>query len=132
MYPNDLRYTKDHEWVRVEGGVATIGITHHAQSELKDIVYVDLEVVEPGAGIAAGDSMAAVESAKSASDIYAPVAGEVVALNEALNDTPELINQDPHGDGWIVRLRLSDPAAVDALMTAEAYAAYIQEEKEQE
>src|ERR671910_302680 len=104
--PGDLQYTKSHEWVRVEDGVATVGITDHAQDELGDVVFVELP--ETGATLAAGDSFGAVESVKAVSDLYAPVGGEVVEVNSALEDAPENINEDPYGEGWIVKIRTSD------------------------
>ncbi len=106
--PQDLQYTKSHEWVRVESGVATVGITEHAQDELGDVVFVELP--EQGATLAAGDSFGAVESVKAVSDLYAPVSGEVVEVNGMLEDSPEKINEDPYGEGWILKLRISDEA----------------------
>ncbi len=104
--PEDLQYTKSHEWVRVEDGVATVGITEHAQDELGDVVFVELP--EQGATLAPGDSFGAVESVKAVSDLYAPVGGEVVEVNGALEDSPEKINEDPYGEGWILKLQISD------------------------
>jgi glycine cleavage system H protein len=106
--PGDLQYTKSHEWVRVEGDVATVGITDHAQDELGDVVFV--EMPEQGATLAAGDAFGAVESVKAVSDLYAPVGGEVVEVNGALEDSPEKINEDPYGEGWILKLRTSGEA----------------------
>ena len=106
--PGDLQYTKSHEWVRVEDGVATVGITDHAQDELGDVVFVELP--ETGSTLEAGDSFGAVESVKAVSDLYAPVGGEVVEVNGALEDSPEKINEDPYGEGWILKLRTSDDA----------------------
>jgi glycine cleavage system H protein len=123
--PGDLRYSSDHEWVRVEGEVVRIGITDYAQDALGDVVYVDLPAV--GASAAAGDSFSEIESTKSVSDIYAPVAGEVVEVNTALADAPELVNQDPYGEGWICVIRPADPASVAALLDADAYRALIEE-----
>ena len=125
--PADLKYAKSHEWVRVEGDAAIVGITDHAQDQLGDMVYVELP--EVGSQYAAGDACAVVESVKAASDVYAPVSGEVVEVNEALADSPELVNQDAYGDGWIMRLRLSDPAELDGLMDADGYAAYVESEE---
>lgn len=122
-YPDTYRYTKEHEWVAVEGDTATVGITFHAQKELGDIVYVDLP--KPGLKLNAGDTFGSVESVKAVSDIYSPVAGEVVEVNPALADAPESLNADPHGEAWLVKIRLADPAEVDALMSAEDYQAYI-------
>ena len=124
MYPDNYRYTKEHEWVSVEGDVATIGITDHAQEELGDIVYIDLP--RPGDAVAAEKTMGSVESVKAVSDIYSPVTGEVVESNEALNDTPEKVNQDPHGAAWMVKVRLSKPDEVNSLMTAAEYVAYVE------
>lgn len=123
--PEGLRYTAEHEWLRVEGDVVAIGITDHAQDALTDIVYIEL----PSEGDAMDDmgEFAVVESVKSASPIFAPLAGEIVAVNDALEDAPELMNSDPYGDGWIVRMRLNNMAALDGLMDAAAYAAMIGE-----
>ena len=115
--PEDLQYTKSHEWVRVGDGVATVGITDHAQDELGDVVFVELP--EQGATLAAGDPFGAVESVKAVSDLYAPVGGEVVEVNGALEDSPEKINEDPYGEGWIVKLRVSDDDA--GLLSASDY-----------
>ncbi len=122
-YPEDLRYTKEHEWVRVEGDVGTIGITDHAQKELGDIVYVDLP--KPGAHIEQGKSLGSVESVKAVSDIYSPVSGEVVEVNEILAQTPEKLNQDPHGAAWLVKMRLSAPDEAKKLLSAADYQAYV-------
>jgi len=120
VIPEDLRYTAEHEWLAPAGeGTFKVGITHFAQDSLGDIVFVQLP--EAGATYAAGDALGEVESTKSVSEIYAPVAGEVVAVNPALASTPELINSDPYGEGWLVEVRAADPAAVDALLDAKAY-----------
>ncbi len=121
--PGDLQYTKSHEWVRVEDGVATVGITDHAQDELGDVVFVELP--EQGATLAPGDSFGAVESVKAVSDLYAPVGGEVVEVNSALEDSPEKINEDPYGEGWILKLRISDEAD---LLSAADYEKLLEEE----
>ena len=113
--PQDLQYTKSHEWVRVENDVATVGITEHAQDELGDVVFVELP--EQGATLEAGDSFGAVESVKAVSDLYAPVGGEVVEVNGALEDSPEKINEDPYGEGWILKLQIS--AEADLLSAAD-------------
>ncbi|KRE41491.1 glycine cleavage system protein GcvH [Knoellia sp. Soil729] len=119
-YPSDLRYTAEHEWVRSnEDGSVRIGITSFAQDALGDVVYVSLPAV--GDSVAVGDACGEVESTKSVSDLYAPVAGEIVAVNAALDASPELVNSDPYGEGWMYELRLSDPAAVDGLLDVEAY-----------
>jgi glycine cleavage system H protein len=119
--PADLKYTKTHEWVRAEGDVATIGITDHAQSELGDIVFVDLP--EVGRALGQGDSFGTVESVKTVSDIYSPVAGEVVETNSTLGAQSELVNTDPYGGGWMVKVKLSDPSQLGALLSADDYAA---------
>ena len=123
MYPENLRYTKEHEWVLVEGDTGTIGITDHAQHELGDIVYVDLPKV--GAVVERGKSLGSVESVKAVSDIYAPVSGEVLEVNASLADAPEKLNQDPHGDAWLVKVKLSVPAEVNDLLAAGDYQQYI-------
>ena len=123
MYPSNYRYTKEHEWVRVEGGVATIGITDYAQHELGSVVYVELP--RPGVQLKAGQSFGTVESVKAVNDIYAPVSGEVSEVNSALADTPETINKDPHGKAWLIKLRLADSSELAKLMDAAAYEAYI-------
>ena len=127
MYPETFRYTKEHEWVRVEGDTGTVGITFHAQEELGDIVYVDPPKI--GAKVAVGASLGSVESVKAVSDIYSPVSVEVVAVNEALADAPEKMNQDPHGEGWLAKIKLSQPEEVQKLMTASEYQAYSEAEK---
>ena len=124
--PSDLRYTRDHEWVRLDGDEAVVGITDHAQEQLGELVYV--EVPDVGARLAAGETAAEVESVKSFAEVYAPVAGEVVAVNEALEQTPELINDDPYGEGWIVRLRAAEELPGD-LLDAEAYRAHVASEE---
>ena len=121
--PEDLRYDKSHEWVRLEGDTVTIGITDHAQEELTDVVFVELP--EVGRAVDAGDPTAVVESVKAASDIYSPVAGEVVEVNDAVEADPSLVNTDPYGAGWIYKLKLRDAAQVDAMMDAAAYRAMI-------
>jgi len=123
--PNDLRYSKTDEWVRVEGDIATIGITDYAQSELGDIVY--LELPEPGRVLQADEMFGTVESVKAVADLYAPMAGEVVGTNEALTQRAELVNEDPYGEGWLIKVRIEDPSDLDNLLTAEQYAAYIEE-----
>jgi glycine cleavage system H protein len=122
--PGELQYTKSHEWIRLEDDIATVGITDHAQDELGDVVFIELP--EQGASFGAGDSFGIVESVKAVSDLYAPVGGEVVEVNEALNDAPEKINEDPYGDGWMIRLRFSDEAD---LLTAEEYEKLLEEEE---
>ena len=115
MYPENYRYTKEHEWVHVEGGIGTVGITDHAQKELGDIVYVDLPKV--GTRVEQGKSLGSVESVKAVSDVYSPVSGEVTEANQTLADAPEKLNQDPHGAAWLVKIRLSAPAEIENEMT---------------
>ena len=120
MYPEDLKYTAEHEWVKAEGdGPARVGITDFAQDALGDIVFVQLP--EPGTIVQAGDALGEIESTKSVSDLYAPLAGTVAARNDALEAEPELVNSDPYGDGWIVELTVSDASAVDGLLDANGY-----------
>ena len=128
MYPEEYRYTEEHEWVDVHGGQATIGITHHAQNQLGDVVFVELPKV--GAQLHASISFGAIESVKAVSDIYAPVGGEVVEVNESLLNAPEKLNEDPHGDGWIVKIQLRDKNELNDLLTAKAYPTYIAAESE--
>jgi glycine cleavage system H protein len=117
--PTDRRYTKEHEWVRLDDGVGTVGLTDYAQDQLGDIVYVDLPA--PGTSVKQFDKLGEVESVKAVSDLYAPVSGEVVDVNEAVNDHPELVNESPYEEGWLVRVRLAEPAELEALLTAEQY-----------
>jgi glycine cleavage system H protein len=123
MYPESFRYTKEHEWVMVEGDTGTVGITSHAQEELGDIVYVDLPKV--GSTAEKGKTFGSVESVKAVSDIYAPVSGEVVAVNELLATAPEKLNEDPHGLAWLVKIKLSAPAEAQELLSAADYQAYV-------
>ena len=118
--PSDLRYTSDHEWARLDGDVVTVGITDFAQDALGDVVYVQLPAV--GSQIEGGGVLGEVESTKSVSEIYCPVAGEVVSVNEELSDSPELLNSDPYGRGWICAVKVADRAAVDSLLDADGYA----------
>lgn len=127
MYSEQLRYTKEHEWVSLEGDIGTVGITDHAQRELGDIVFVELP--KPGALVEQGRTFGSVESVKAVSDIYAPVSGEVVEINEALAEAPEKINEDPHGEAWLVKIRLTAPAEWDGLLSAADYEAYVAAEK---
>jgi len=122
-YPENFYYTKEHEWVSVDGDTATVGITDHAQEELGDIVYVDLPKV--GASVEKSKALGSVESVKAVSDIYAPVTGEVVAINEALSVTPEKLNADPHGDAWLVKIKLKSPDEIKELLSAADYQSYI-------
>ena len=126
MIPDDLRYSSDHEWVRVTNdGTVRLGITDYAQNSLGDIVFVQMP--EPGTDVEAGDPLGEVESTKSVSDVLAPVSGTVTARNDTLDSTPELINSDPYGDGWMIEIELSDPSSVDALLDAAGYAEVIGE-----
>ena len=124
--PSELKYAATHEWVRVEGDVATVGITDHAQDALGDLVYIELP--EVGDTVAAQDEAGVVESVKAASDIYAPVSGEIIAVNEALGDSPEIVNGDPYHDGWMYKIRMSDPAELEDLLSAEDYDAQVEAE----
>ena len=117
--PTDRRYTKEHEWVRVENDLSTIGITDYAQDQLGDLVYLDLP--SPGTQVKQLDKLGEIESVKAVSDLYSPVSGEVTEVNQEVIDRPELVNQSPYEEGWLVRLRLADPAEVDGLLTAEQY-----------
>ena len=121
MYPDDLRYTAEHEWLRVSGDVVRVGITDYAQQALGDIVFVTLP--EAGVTVQAGTAVGEVESTKSVSDVYAPVSGEVVTRNPALDEQPELVNSDPYGEGWMVEISLRDPAEIEGLMDAAGYQA---------
>jgi glycine cleavage system H protein len=126
MYPENYRYTKEHEWVSADGDIGTVGVTFHAQKELGDIVYVDLPKV--GTTVTQGDTLGSVESVKAVSDIFAPVSGEVVEINETLATAPEMINQDPHKEAWLVKLRLTQPDELTALLDAGAYQQYTEAE----
>jgi len=124
--PEDLNYTKDHEWVRAKGDEATVGITDHAQNQLGDVVYVELPKV--GDKFEASESFGSVESVKAVSEIYMPVSGTVIEVNNSLADTPEHVNEDPYGEGWMIRIKIDNPAQVDALLTSIEYEDYIKEE----
>lgn len=119
MVPKDLRYTKDHEWVKVDGDVATVGVTDYAANQLGDVVFVDLPAT--GKTVDQFATFGVVESVKAVSDLYAPVSGEVAEVNEALGSKPELVNSDPFGDGWMIKVRVADPGQVDELLDAAAY-----------
>jgi glycine cleavage system H protein len=125
MVPADLRYTKDHEWVRVDGDEAVVGITDYASNQLGDIVFVELP--DPGRTLSQFAAFGVVESVKAVSDLYAPVSGEVEAANAALTAAPELVNSDPYGEGWMLRIKLADPSEVDGLLAADAYEALVAE-----
>jgi len=126
--PDELHYSKDHEWVRVEGNVAVIGITDYAQDSLGDVVYVELP--KPGDEFAANESFGSVESVKAVSEVFSPVSGEIVGINDALADTPEKVNQDPYGEGWMIRVQMSNPGEVDSLLTAAEYEDFAKAETE--
>ena len=121
--PAGLNYTEEHEWIRVEGDEAVVGITDYAQSQLGDIVFVECETV--GDVLKAGDTFGTIEAVKTVSDLYLPASGEVLEFNEALEDQPELVNKDPYGEGWIVKIKLNDKAELDGLLSADAYKAII-------
>ncbi len=122
-FPADLKYTKNDEWIRADG---TVGVTDYAQDQLSDVVFVEI-VVSEGDEVAQGDIIATIESVKAAADVYAPVGGKVVAVNAALDDNPELVNEDPYGQAWLVKLEIADPAELEGLMDAAAYEAYCKE-----
>ena len=130
MYPANYRYTKDHEWIKIDGSVGTIGITDYAQHELGDVVFVELPKV--GARLEAGKSFGSVESVKAVSDIFTPVTGEVTEVNSLLVDAPEKINQDPHGSAWLIKVKLDDPKEINSLMDAKAYEAYAAEKAQEQ
>jgi glycine cleavage system H protein len=126
MTPEDSRYAKSHEYVHVEGDIGTVGITDYAQKELGDVVFVELPQV--GAQLEAGDELGSIESVKAVSELFSPVSGEVTEVNERLRDQPELVNTDPYGDGWMIKIRLSDATEADELMGAEEYEEYVERE----
>ena len=126
--PDDLHYSKDHEWVRVEGNVAVVGITDYAQDSLGDVVYVELPKV--GDDFAANESFGSVESVKAVSEVFSPVSGEIVGTNETLADTPEKVNTDPYGEGWMIRVQMSNAGEVDSMLTAAEYEDFTKAEKE--
>jgi len=118
-FPDDLKYTDDHEWIRVEGSIGTVGITDHAQGELGDVVYVDID--ENVSDVKAGETFGTIEAVKTVADMLAPVSGKIVEINKAINDSPEIVNNDPYGAGWMVKIEMSDPSEIDNLMDVEAY-----------
>ena len=124
MYPNDFYYSKDHEWVKIDGDNATVGITDFAQKQLGDVVYVELP--QPGAQLEFHQSLGVIESVKAVSDVYSPVSGEVIETNEGLNDSPELVNEDPHEKGWVVRIKVKDKAELEKLMSVSEYEKYLE------
>jgi glycine cleavage system H protein len=127
-FPEDLKYSKEHEWVLVEGSVATVGITDYAQDQLGDIVFVELPAI--GDKVSKEDAFGVVESVKAVSDIYAPVSGKVLEVNDDLPDNPEMVNEDPYGDGWMIKIEINDSDELQDLMSAAEYEAYVAEEKE--
>lgn len=127
-FPEDLKYTKEHEWVRVKGNIAIIGITDWAQDQLGDIVFVELP--EEGEEVEKSDTFGVVESTKSVNDLYVPVSGKVVEVNDPLVDSPEIINEDPYGEGWMLKVEIEDKSDLDDLMSAEEYEAFVKEESE--
>ena len=126
--PSDLKYTTNDEWIKVEGSTGTIGITDHAQEQLSDVVYVEV-VVEVGEEISQGDTAATIESVKAAADVYFPASGTVVAINEELPDAPEIVNSDPYGAAWMVKIELSETSEVDGLLDAKAYGTHVAEQE---
>ena len=126
--PDNLKYSKDHEWIRIEDDTAVIGITDYAQEALGDVVYVELP--EEGDNFATHDAFGSVESVKAVSEIFTPVAGEVVAINEDLNDTPEVVNDDPYGEAWMVKIKMDNSGEADALLNAEEYGEFLESEEE--
>ncbi|MBU1820643.1 MAG: glycine cleavage system protein GcvH [Bacteroidetes bacterium] len=122
-FPEELKYTQDHEWFRLEGDIATVGITDHAQNELGDIVYVDVNTV--GDSLGQNDVFGSVEAVKTVSDLFLPVAGEVLEINPALDASPEIVNDDPYGEGWLIRMKVSDVSEADSLMTADEYKKFV-------
>lgn len=123
MYPDNYKYTKEHEWVLIEGETATIGITDHAQSQLGDIVYVELP--EEGDNFSIGDEFGSVESVKAVAEVYMPISGEIVDINESLEESPELVNKDPHDDGWLVKVKIADTSELDDLMDHNEYQEFV-------
>jgi len=127
VYPKELKYDREHEWVRMDGETAVVGISHFAQDQLGEVVYVDLP--STGDSVTVGGSFGEVESVKSVSELFSPVSGEIIEVNEQLEDTPEVVNEDPYGDGWMIKVALSDPSEVDALMSADEYEAFLAEDE---
>ncbi len=124
MYPKELKYSKEHEWVKIDGDIAIIGITSHAQEQLGDVVYVELP--DAGSQVTQFETCGTIESVKTVSDLYSPIGGEVVTINEELDDTPEFINNEPYGSGWILKVKMQDPAELEKLLSADAYKEFIQ------
>jgi glycine cleavage system H protein len=117
-FPENLKYTNDHEWVKIDGNIATIGVTDHAASELGDVVYVDIDM---SGSVSKGDTLGTIEAVKTVADMFSPVSGSIVEINESLNDNPEVVNNDAYGDGWMVKIEISDPSELDELMDAKSY-----------
>ncbi len=128
--PRNLRYRESHEWIKVEGKTATVGISDYAQQQLGDLTYVELP--EAGDEFSVDDEVAVVESVKAASDVYAPLSGQVTAVNERLDEQPELVNEDPYGDGWLFKLRLEDPAEIDELLSSEQYEELLPQDEDED
>lgn len=126
MYPKDLKYDREHEWVKLDGDVAVLGISSFAQDQLGEVVYVDLPSV--GDAVNAGESFGEIESVKSVSELFSPVTGEIVEVNDSLGDSPETVNEDPYGDGWMIKVSLADATELDGLMSSDEYEAFIAEE----
>lgn len=122
-FPDTLKYSKEHEWLKVEGTEATIGISAHAQKELGDIIFVDIDTL--GETVAQNDIFGSVEAVKTVSDLYMPISGEIIEINEKLKDNPELVNSDPYGEGWMIKIKITDASQIDTLMSSEAYQALI-------
>lgn len=122
-FPSDLKYTREHEWLRMEGGNAVVGITEFATSELGDIVFIEIETL--GEKLAQGDTFGTVEAVKTVSDLFMPVGGEIVEVNPALQNTPELVNKDPYGEGWLIKIKISNPSEVEGLMNSSDYAVMV-------
>jgi glycine cleavage system H protein len=127
-FPEDLKYSKEHEWVLVEGNVVTVGITDYAQEQLGDIVFVELPAL--GDKVSKDDAFGVVESVKAVSDVYAPISGKVLEVNDDLPENPEMVNEDPYGDGWMIKVEMNDPEEIEDLMSASEYEEYVAEEKE--
>ncbi|MBI3258132.1 MAG: glycine cleavage system protein GcvH [Ignavibacteriae bacterium] len=122
-FPSDLKYTTDHEWIRVEGNIGIVGVTDHAQSELGDVVYLDIS--DSLSTVTAGESFGTIEAVKTVADLFAPISGKVVEVNQGLNNSPEQVNQDCYGEGWIIKIEMTDPSELDNLLTVDAYKALV-------
>lgn len=126
-FPKELRYSKEHEWARAESNIVTVGITDYAQDSLGDVVYIELP--QEGSAVTKDETFGVVESVKAVSDLYSPVSGKVIEVNDALIDSPEVINDDPYGDAWMIKVEISNPAEIDDLLTADEYKEFVEEEK---